>query len=40
MGFCMAELSWTAGQFMDATNHEIFAAYEWWKKANCVEKES
>lgn len=40
MGFCMAELGWSPRQFMDSTNHEIFAGYEWWRSANCVKKEA
>jgi hypothetical protein len=35
MGFVLAALGWTSRQFMDATNHEIFAAYEAWKSINC-----
>lgn len=35
MGFCIAALGMTARQFMDATNHEIFAAYEAWRQINC-----
>lgn len=38
MGFVSAELGWTSRQFMDATNHEIFAAYEWWRDMNCVKE--
>jgi hypothetical protein len=38
MGFCIAELGMSVREFLDSTNHEIFAAYEWWKIANCVSK--
>lgn len=39
MGFCMAALGWSARQFMDATNHEIFAGYESWRSINGAKKE-
>lgn len=35
MGFAMAALGWSARQFMDATAHELFAAYEGWRMINC-----
>lgn len=39
MGFAFAELGWTPRQYMDATAYELFAAYEWWRAVNTVEKE-
>jgi hypothetical protein len=39
MGFCMAALGWSARQFMDSTNHEIFAAYEGWRLINCPKED-
>jgi hypothetical protein len=39
MGFCIGQMGWTARRFMDSTPHEIFAAFEWWKSVNCVNKE-
>jgi hypothetical protein len=39
MGFALNRLGWTSRQFMDATNHEIFAAYEDWVAVNCVKEE-
>jgi hypothetical protein len=36
MGFAMAGLGWSARQFMDATSHELFAAYESWRSMNCA----
>lgn len=39
MGFALAALGWSARQFMDATNHELFAGYEVWRSINCSKKE-
>jgi hypothetical protein len=36
----MAALGWTARQFMNSTNYEIFAAYEAWGSMNSIKKES
>lgn len=35
MGFALAALGWSARQFMDATSHEFYAAYEGWRLINC-----
>lgn len=35
----MAALGWTARQFMDSTNHEIYAGYEAWIRINCPKKQ-
>jgi hypothetical protein len=40
MGFVLAALGWTPRQFMNATNHEIYAGYEGWRAINCPKKES
>jgi hypothetical protein len=39
MGFVMASMGWTSREFMDATSHEIWAAYEAWVRMNCADEE-